>query len=190
MQRTTCPDCGCVYWRKSIAHEKHCPACGGTGDATTRCSECGKPIRASEAKCGRKTCGKPCSLAREARLARERRAALTTGQGIERWCAHCGTPFTAPNKLHKTCSPECSAARKRILSATASARAPYRTKPQMGVVGIVGADFVFEESPHFTGQSAPGVPWAHVWSGLDPLPAGSIPARFTEAATEGHQHAA
>ena len=34
----------------------------------------------------------------------------------------------------------------------------------------------------FAGEAAQGVPWAHVWAGLDPLPAGDFPERFRPTA--------
>lgn len=45
-------------------------------------------------------------------------------------------------------------------------------------VGRVRAGLAPAVADPFVGDVAPGVPWGHVWAGLDPLPAGGFPARF------------
>lgn len=39
-------------------------------------------------------------------------------------------------------------------------------------------------SDPFAGEVAQGVPWAHSWAGLDPLPCGGIPERFKPTAAQ------
>jgi len=73
MQRTICPDCGCKYWRTTLKDGRICPSCGGTGNAEHKCSECPTLIPGSAYANMRKTCSHKCALAREARLAREKR---------------------------------------------------------------------------------------------------------------------
>jgi DNA-directed RNA polymerase subunit M/transcription elongation factor TFIIS len=75
MQKITCRACQAAYWIPNWLSKKDCPSCGGAGieAAKRNCSECGKAMVPSRSKFAAKTCGKVCSLAREARKAREKR---------------------------------------------------------------------------------------------------------------------